>query len=134
MGSGKPLGVPKFMMFTYPNGDFISSSRSKIDNDSIIKKLKAQSCNNSNAGSTNSTINKKAGTSIQNDVEINIVNSTSDISRLPFDFFSKKKNISDNKNQTISSMPTQNQNVEPTKFDNELGSDFKLKKRVNIYY
>jgi len=132
MGSGKPLGVPKFIMFTYPNGDFISSSRSKIDNDSIIQKLKAQSCNNSNAGSTNSTINKKAGAAIQNEIEVNIVNSNSDISRLPFDFFSKKRIISDNKNQTISSMPTQNQNVESSKLNNELGSDFKPKKRDSI--
>jgi len=136
MGSGKPLGVPKFMMFTYPNGDFISSSRSKIDNESLIQKLKSQSSNNSNSGSTNSTINKKIGAMVQNEIEVNIINSSNDVSRLPFDFFGKKKYISENKNQTISSMPTQSQNAEATQLENTLGNEdnpsLKPKKRDSI--
>ncbi|ORY18915.1 DENN-domain-containing protein [Neocallimastix californiae] len=105
LGWGKPLGVPKFMMYTYPNGDFISFSRSKVDNDAIYQKIKAQSCNNSTTNSTSSTLNKKIGRMIQNEIEINIVNSNNDVSRYPFDFFSKKRVVSENKNQTITSIP-----------------------------
>jgi len=118
IGNGKPLGVPKFIVYTYPNGDFISSSRSKIDNDSVIQKTKTQSCSNSTNGSTNSTINKKTGAMIQNEIEINIINSNNDISRLPFELFSKKR-ISDVKaqgdaNQSDSSFGDDNINYENT--------------------
>jgi len=92
------------MIYTYPNGDFISSSRSKIDNNSITQKLKNQSNNSSGNNSTNSTINKSTGKAIQNDIE------NADVSKYPFDFFSKKRIISENKNQTITSIPMSNSN------------------------
>ena len=143
IGSGKPLGVPKFMMFTYPNGDFISSSRSKIDNEALIQKLKAHSCSNSTTGSTNSTINKKTGNMIQNEIEINVINSNNDVSRLPFDFFSKKRIISENKNQTISTMPSKEEsspienaigNENNSNANNNNNNNNKSKKRVIIIF
>jgi len=111
MGNGNPLGVPKFMMYTYPNGDFISLSRSKIDNDSVTQKVKTQSCNNSTTNSTNSTLNRKTGKMIQNEIEINVINSNNDVSKYPFDFFNKKKLANENKNQTITSFPMSHSNV-----------------------
>jgi len=143
LGWGKPLGVPKFMMYTYPNGDFISFSRSKVDNDAIYQKIKAQSCNNSTTNSTSSTLNKKIGRMIQNEIEINIVNSNNDVSRYPFDFFSKKRVVSENKNQTITSIPMSGANGNKNNVNNsdssQLESDdnfaysnnIKSKKRVS---
>jgi len=80
---------------------------------------------------------------IQNEIEINIVNSNNDVSRYPFDFFSKKRVVSENKNQTITSIPMSGANGNKNNVNNsdssQLESDdnfaysnnIKSKKRVS---
>ena len=78
---------------------------------------------------------------IQNDIEINIINSNNDVSRLPFDFFSKKRIVNENKNQSIPSLP-KNDDVNQVDLgdennNNNNNNNKPTKKRVNyfsIYY